>query len=251
MNEIGSYEQVLINLSPRKWPSFLMNNAFVPGNEINIELAEEFARVGTVMDFKRFILIDHTVAPEGSEKSFLTYCGVLGLGKYLSKYHDDGLLTQLRKRANDPRLTIRQAVVKALQYIGRQKFHRLVDYVSDWKNSTALEQRACIAAVCSTELLRDRKSILEALELLEWVTVTFVENMNWNKDYEVLQEEVARCWAIVVVANPEKGKQVMERWMKEDHPIVDIIMKKSLLNSSMKVLDGAWVNKWLQKLTTQ
>ncbi|PAU95571.1 hypothetical protein CK503_00450 [Aliifodinibius salipaludis] len=228
-----------------------MKNAFVSGNEINIELAEEFARVGTVMDFKRFIRIDYTDAPEGSEKSFLTYCGILGLGKYLSKYYDKGLLIQLRERANDPRLPIRQAVVKALQYIGRQKSHRLVDYIADWKNGTPLEQRACIAAVCSPELLKDRKSILEALELLEWVTVTFVGDVDWNKDYEVLQEEVAQCWAIVVVANPEKGKQVMERWMKEDHLLVDVMMKKSLLNNSMQVLEGEWVNKWLQNLTTQ
>lgn len=248
MKEIESYEKVLINMSPKRWSTFLLENAFVSGNKINNELAETFAHVGTLIDFKKFIHINHIEAPEGSAESFLTYCGVLGYGVYLSKYYDAGLLDQLRERANDPRLTIRRAVVTSLTFIGQKKFKRLLNYVNGWQTGTPLEQRACIAAVCSSDILKTKAHILDALELLEWITATFVEDLEWNQDYEVLQEEVARCWTIVVTEYPEKGKQIMERWMKEPHPRVNTIMKKSLLSNSLQNLDSEWANKWLQIL---
>lgn len=248
MNEIRSYEKVLNNMSPKQWSLFLMENAYVTGNNINIELAETFARVGTLMDFKHFLRIDQAEAPEESAETFLTYCGTLGYGVYLSKYYDYGLLNQLRERANDPRLTIRKAVVNALRFIGRKKFQRLMNYVDGWQHGTPLEQRACLAAVCSAELLKDREAMLVALELLEWGTATFVEDIDWNKDYEALQEEVARCWPIVVAANPPKGKKMMERWMKEQHPMVVAIMKKSLQKDSLRALDEEWTSEWMAKL---
>ncbi|MDZ7660132.1 hypothetical protein [Fodinibius sp.] len=226
MNEIESYEKSLINMSPKIWATFLMDNAFVSGNKINVELAETFSRVGTLMDFKHFVCIDHVEAPEGSADAFLTYCGVLGYGVYLSKYYDQGLLEQLRIKANDPRLTVRQAVIKALQYIGRKNFRRLFKYMDEWKNGTPLEQRACLAAVCSSGIMKDQEAMLEALELLEWVTATFIEDINWDQNYKLLQDEVARCWSVLVAENPTKGKQRMERWMKERHPLVSSIMKK-------------------------
>jgi len=248
VNDIESYEKVLNNMSPKQWPAFLMDHAFILSYKINVELAETFARVGTLMDFKRFIKIDHIEAPEGSAEAFLTYCGVLGYGTYLSKYYDQGLLIQLRGCANDPRLTIRKAVHKALRYIGRNKFQRLIEYTDEWKTGTPLEQRACLAAVCCNELLKDREAVLAGLELLEWVTATFVGNIEWNQDYKVLQEEVARCWARMVAENPVKGKQKMERWMKEQHPMVKTIMKKSLLNDSLQTLEHKWANEWLGKV---
>lgn len=248
LNEIESYEKVLNNISPKQWPAFLKEHAFVSGNRINIELAETFARVGTLMDFKRFVCIDHVEAPDGSTEAFLTYCGVLGYGTYLSKYYDQGLLDRLRIKANDPRLTIRKAVDKALQYIGGMHFQRLVHYLDEWKNGTPLEQRACLAAVCSPKILSDWETLPVVMELLEWITATFAGDINWNQDYEVLQEELARCWARVVIGNPVKGKQKMERWMKEQHPMVKTIMTKSLLNDSLQSSEHKWANEWLGKV---
>jgi len=248
VNKTESYEEVMINMSPKQWPTFLMDNAFVSGKELNIELAETFARVGTLMDFKRFVRIDHIQSDERSAEVFLIYCGILGYGVYLSKYYDQGLLDQLREQANDPRITIRQAVIKALRYIGRKDFQRLINYVDDWKAGTALEQWTCLAAVCSPELLKDQEDMLKALELLEWITATFVESLNWNHDYKLLQDEVARCWAKIVAENPAKGKQKMERWMKEQHPMVKTIMKNSLLKDSLQAQEKEWANEWLGKI---
>lgn len=248
MNEIVNYKKVLINISPKQWPAFLIENAFVSGNKINVELAATFSRVGTLMDFKNFVRIEPVEAPEGSAEVFLTYCGVLGYGVYMSKYYDQGLLDQLRIKANDPRPIIQKAVVKALQYIGHYKFHKLINYVDDWKTGTPLEQRACLVAVCSPELLKDQEATLEALELLEWATATFVEDIDWDQDYEVLHEEVARCWSVLVAENPNKGRQMMERWIKEKHPAVNSIMKKSLQKDLLQALDYDWTNKWLYKL---
>jgi hypothetical protein len=248
VNKTESYQKIMINMSPKQWPTFLMDNAFVSEEELNIELAETFARVGTLMDFKRFVHIDPIKSHEGSAEAFLIYCGVLGYGVYLSKYYDQGLLDQLREQANDPRITIRQGVIKALRYIGRKDFQRLINYVDEWKDGTALEQWACLAAVCSPEFLKDQENMFKALELLEWITATFIESLNWNQDYKLLQAEVACCWAKIVAENPAKGKQKMERWMKEQHPMVKTIMKKSLLKDSLQAQEKKWANEWLGKV---
>lgn len=250
LNKIGSYEVELVNISPKQWDLFLKEHSNLPGPRVNLELAKAFARIGTLMDFKKYMQLGLEEAPQNTPDEFLVFCGVLGYGQYLSKYHDRGLLKQLKSKANDPRWRIREAVAMALQSIGRKNISRLVEYANDWANGTYMEQRAAIAALCEPELLSNREISLKALELLDWVTASMLEkDEQQDEGYDVLQKGLSYCWSVAVAALPEKGKPMMERWMKEKHPEVNKIMRENLKKRQLSNLDPEWTDKWLQEVS--
>ncbi len=249
MSKIGSYEIELINLSPKKWEYFLKEHSALPGPRANIELAKAFARIGTLMDFKKFIRIDQKEAPENTPESFLPFCGVLGIGRYLSKHHDGGLLLEIKEMANDPRWRIREAVTIALQSIGRKRIKRLLGYARSWVEGSFMEQRAAITALCEPDLLADRKICEEVLELLDWVTATIIEKDDQQDEgYEVLRKALSYCWSVVVAALPDEGKPMMERWMKEKHPVVTQIMRENLKKKRLQKIDPEWTGKWIENI---
>lgn len=250
MNKIGSYEIELVNISPRQWDAFLKEHSNLPGPRVNLKLSRAFARTGTLMDFKKYIRLGPKEAPENTPEEFLTFCGVLGYGQYLSKYHDGGLMMQLRERANDPRGRIREAVVMALRMIGKKKIQRLLDYADNWVNGSFLDQRVAIVALCEPDFLNNREVTLAVLELLDWVTATMIENDDQQDEgYEILKEALSYCWSVAVAALPEKGKPMMERWMKERHPVITVIMKENLQKERLIIMDHDWAKAWLKELT--
>lgn len=248
MNKIGTYEVELVNISPKQWDSFLREHSNLPGSQANLELAKAFARVGTLMDFKKYIRLDYEQAPENTPDEFLTFCGVVGYGQYLSKYHDGGLVMQLRESANDPRWRIREAVVLALQIIGEKNIARLTGYSKSWIEGTYLEQRAVIVAICDPDLLTDREVCLIALELLDWATATMVEyDDQQSEGYQILQEALNYCWSVTVAALPEKGKPMMERWIRENHPVVNKIIRENLKKDRLLSKEPEWVESCLKR----
>lgn len=251
MSKIGSYEIELVNLSPRQWNAFLMEHSNLPGPRANIELAKAFARIGTLMDFKKQIQLGPQEAAENTPREFLCLSGVLGYGQYLAKHHDGGLLRELRQRANDPRPRIREAVVIALQTIGQAKMDRLLRYAKSWVEGTFFEQRAAIAAVCTPDFMKSKEVCLATLEMLDWVTATMVRNDDERRDrgYQALQKTLSSAWSVAVAALPEKGKSMMERWIKERHPVVSKIMSENLKGKRLSAVAPDWTTYWLQEIS--
>lgn len=46
LSQIKSYDKTLINISPKEWPAFLEEHAYLPDNSLNIDLANAFAENG-------------------------------------------------------------------------------------------------------------------------------------------------------------------------------------------------------------
>lgn len=249
MNKRESYERKLVNISPRQWETYLKEHSNLPGSKPNLELAQAFARIGTLMDFKKFVKRDFKQAPENTPASFLTICGVLGMGRYLAKYHDAGLLQMLKERANDPRQRVREAVIIALQSIGEKKITRLLKYAKMWAEGSYFEQRAAIAALCKPDLLTERNVCLEALELLDWITASMMEDNIETDGFLQLKESLSYCWSVAVAAVPEKGKPMMERWIKENHPIINNIMKENLKKKRLTFIEPQWTQRWIRKIS--
>jgi len=250
MNKVGSYENELSTMSPKKWEGYLKAHSGLPGPHGNIELARAFAETASMVDFKKYIYWDAEVAPENTPECFLAFCGILGVGKYLAKEHDERLIKLLRQKANDSRWRIREAVAMALQMVGERKMSRLIAYAQWWSKGTFLEQRAAIAALCEPKLLANSYDCIEVLDILDWVTAEVVQHDEQQKseEYRVLQKGLSYCWSVAVVALPEKGKKYMERWVKERHPVVSAIMKKNLEKKRLQNMDAAWVSNCRQKL---
>lgn len=248
MTQIENYDKTLINISPKEWPVFLKEHAYLPDNSMNIPLAEAFAETATLMDFKRYIGMDHYEAPENSREEFLTFCGVLGYGVYLARYFDSGLLSELRERASDPREHIREAVVRALKYIGRKNMQRLLNYLDNWIDGAPLEQKAAIETLRDPIFLSKSEPALTLLDLLDWATASITEEKSWNEDYSMLQSELEQAWAIAVIALPAKGKIMMERWIKVDKPTVSSVLKRNFEQSILQKAEPEWTNSMLEQI---
>jgi hypothetical protein len=250
LKKAGSYEVELVNVSPRQWQKFLVEHSQLPGPSANIELARAFARVGTLMDFKKYIGLDAEEAPENSPEVFLVFCGLLGLGEYLGKYHDGGLLNKLKLKANDERRQVREAVVMALQAIGRKNTSRLLDYAQEWAEGSFYEQRAAVAGLCDPDILKTRQAVQAAFELLDWVTANLVQHDDEKElpGYQELCDTLGYSWSIAVAAYPQKGKLMIERWIKESHDVVRSVMRENIQQDRLKKAETDWCNRWLQRL---
>lgn len=250
MQQEANYDLKLLNISPRQWELYLKKHSHLPGSKANLELAKAFARVGTLMDFKKFIRLDHRAAPENTPDEFLTFCGVLGLGQYLSDYHDSELLRKLRTRASDPRSRIRDGVVIALRTIGEKQVLRLLKYAKVWIRGTLSEQKAVVATFSEPDLLANRNVCIEVIELLDWATASLLEDEESYKkeEFEMLEKALSDSWSIVARALPEKGKPHIERWIKEDHPAIKQMMKESLCKKDLSEFEPDWAREWLQKI---
>jgi hypothetical protein len=250
VKKIGSYEKELNNISPRKWDDFLIEYSGAP-DSLNEELAEAFARTGTLMDFKRYAQMGPEEAPEGSPEAFLVFCGILGIGQYLVGKHDGNLLMMMKKLADDPRKECQKGVKLALQNIGKHNMSRLIRYMSSWIEGTLLQRNAAIVGLCVPESLKRPVVVMEVLELLEWGTVSLVEydNRQLTEEYNILKEGLEMCWSIAVAALPSKGKPVMERWIKEDHPVIRQVMRANLRKPLLWKVDEKWAKYWLERVS--
>ena len=83
MSKIETYRHIL--RSTPDWDNYLRQESRLPGPRANIELAKAVAEEGDQGTFIRYLRYDYTSAPVNSPDEFLAYCGVLGLGKLLSK----------------------------------------------------------------------------------------------------------------------------------------------------------------------
>ena len=250
MKTTSSYEITLVNLSPRQWRAFLIEHSHLPGSQPNLELAQAFAHIGTLMDFKKYVDLSSDEAPADSPQEFLVLCGLLGLGNYLGKYHDGGLLRIVQEKANDSRPRVREAVVRALKAIGRKNVGRLLKYAQKWMKGSFYEQRAVVAALCEPEFLKYKEPAVTILELLDWVTATLIQHDDESDEagYQALQHTLESCWSTVVADYPVKGKPVMERWMKEKHPIVDRVMRAALQKEPLLAAQPEWCKRWNEEL---
>lgn len=250
MNKTGSYKAELVNLSPKKWDDYLKKHSGLPGPRGNIELAMAFAQTATLMDFKKYIRLSPDEAPENTPEVFLVFCGVLGVGEYLSHDHDGGLVKKLKSLANDPRWRVRESVAMALQAIGRNDINRLLSYCQSWIKGSLLDQRAVIAGLCEPELLQDPEVVEQVFEMLDLATASMIASEeDKTEDYEVLRKGLSYCWSVAAVAFPQKGKTKIERWIKEGHPVINRIMRENLKKNRLRKVDPDWVEDWLEKLT--
>ena len=179
---------------------------------------------------------------------FLAFCGVLGLGKLLSQGQVE-VLEALRLHASDPRWRIREAVAKALQYLGEVDMDALLHEMEAWSEGNMLEQRAAAAALCEPRLLREPGQVESVLQILDRITASLQDAEDRRADeFQALRKGLGYCWSVAVAAYPEAGKQAMERWFAIDDRDVLWIMKQNLRKKRLTRMDAEWVERWKARL---
>jgi hypothetical protein len=228
----------------REWRPYLVRNSGLPGPRGNIELAQAVADLGTAELFRRYLDLDESKTATDSEKEYLVFCGVLGLGR-LAAEGAGGHLATLKRYASDPRWRIREAVAMALQRIGLVDMNLLLRTARKWIAGGWLEQRAAAAGLCEPALLHDRDHALRVLEVLHAITARMAEATDRTTDaFHALRKGMGYCWSVAVAAAPGEGKKHMERWMGSADADVAWVMKENLGKRRMVRMDPGWVEKW-------
>jgi len=133
MNKTDRYRETLKSVAD--WEDYLMSESNLPGPRGNLEL------VAAVVQAHK----ENARAPENTPEAFLCVCGVAGLGKLLAEGRFE-FLSELRQYAGDPRWRIREAVVMALERLGRVGMDRLLEEMEVWSQGSLARARGFAGA---------------------------------------------------------------------------------------------------------
>lgn len=245
MSSLTEYITHLRSLPVTEWDTYLSGNSGLPGPRANLALADAVAEVGDEAIFRHLLTYDAAIAPTNTSGEFLAFCGTVGFGKLLIESHPDALAI-LRASANDPRWRVREGAAIALQHFGDHDMSALIDTMMDWHRGTLYEQRAVAAALCEPRLLKNSEHVARVLNILDTITAGILTVTNRKADdFIALRKGLAYCWSVAVVANPEHGKPLMEKWLVSPDKDIRWLIRENLKKDRLKRMDAAWVEKQL------
>lgn len=244
MKKIDEYRQALKKLDD--WTPFLRKESGLPGPRGNLELGYVVAELGNKKQFEQFLSVE---AKENTPEVFLVFCGIVGLGRLTA--YEPSLFSRLREYASDPRWRIREAVATGLQLTGDQNMDLLLKEMQTWSNGNWYEKRAAAAALAEPRLLKQPKHVKQVLKILDQITAS-IERADHPKDesFKVLRQGMAYCWSVAVVALPEAGKPLIEKWLNSQSGDIQWVMKENLKKNRLLKMDSSWVQKCNQRLET-
>jgi hypothetical protein len=249
ISKVNFYIEELKSL--KDWDSHLRAESGLPGARGNLELAQAFAEIGDENLIQKYIAIKPEDAPENTANVFLTFCGVVGLGTLISRGKTD-CLAKLRPFASDSRWRIREAVAVALQRVGDADISLAIREAKEWSHGNFFEKRAAAAALCEPRLLKSADVASMVLEMLDDITASIVAFQDKGDEaFDVLRKGLAYCWSVAVAACPEKGKMLMEKWIRSKDRNVVCIMKENLKKNRLLKMDEGWVLKQTQQMSLE
>lgn len=241
MSKLADYRQTLKYLD--NWIPFLKKESGLPGPRGNLELAHAVAQEGNLKQFNKLLSFE---AKENTPEVFLVFCGVMGLGKLAA--HKPKLFNRLRDYASDSRWRIREAMATGLQLVGDEDMSLLLKEMKKWSRGNWYGKRAVAAALAEPRLLKEPKYAKQVLKILDEITASMQEANNPKEDaFKVLRQGMGYCWSVAVVAFPESGKPLMEKWLKSRDENVRWVMKENLKKNRLVKMDAAWVKAYLLK----
>ena len=136
----------------------------------------------------------------------------------------------------------------ALQRFGCVNMDQLIAEMRGWSKGTPLEQRAVAAALCEPKLLKEEKHARAVLAILDEITSTIEQTKNRrSSDFLVLRKGLGYCWSVAIVALPNEGKALMEKWLQNSDKDIHWIMQENLKKKRLERMDSIWVDKWRGK----
>lgn len=246
MGKVDDYKKVLECLGD--WDQYLLDESRLPGPRANLELANAVADVGDIDRFRRYLDYGADEAPYGSTLEFLPLCAVIGLGRLLSEGHLE-LLEELRTYAADQRWRVREGVAMALQRFGDAGMDRLLLEMEKWSHGNLFERRAVIAGICEPRLLKNPEDTQRVLQMLDEITKGILhEDQRKTDGFIALRKALGFCWSVAVVAAPETGEKMMEKWFVNEDKDIKWIMKENLKKNRLQKLDREWTKHWQAEL---
>lgn len=222
MTGVQAYRDSLRELPTAEWVAYLSEHSGLPGPRGNIELAQGFA------DEADPALVEEVLA---TDDEYLTFCGVVALGRALATAPSDVLEHRLQAYAADERWRVREAVAMALQRVGDADLPRLLRLVEAWvRDPDPLVQRAAIAGICEPRLLTGPRPAAAAVDVCRVATERLARaplDQRRAPHLRVLRQALGYCWSVAVAADPDRGLPVFTALAEQDDPDVAWVVKEN------------------------
>lgn len=245
MSKVDDYVRAVGELDDPE--PYLLEHSGLPGPRGNIELARATAEVRSGAELRRWASLDADAAPTGGAGEFLSFCGVVGLGRLLVE-GDERALAELRGHANDRRWRVREAVAMALQRWGGDDFDALVAAMTEWARGSWLERRAAAAALCEPVLLTNTGRVAAVLAVLDEATAGVAAAApaeRRSEQLKALRKGLGYCWSVALAAAPDVGRPAFERLVERAAESGDRdlrwIARENLRKRRLERLDPDWV----------
>ncbi len=133
----------------------------------------------------------------------------------------------------------------ALQRLGKSNMVLLLHEMGAWSGGSWLEKRAAAAALAEPVLLKNPNEAYEVLRILDAIIASMHNSADaGSADFKVLEKGMSYCWSVAVVAAPQAGKRLMEKWLACEDIHIRRIMQENLKKNRLERMDAAWVEKW-------
>jgi hypothetical protein len=226
--------------SVQDWEAFLKKHSGLPGPRGNLELAQAAADAGSKPQFKEWLRYDEDSAPVNTQGEFVAFCGVIGYGRLLAE-GEKSALQLLRRWASDGRWRLREAVAMAMQRYGERDMDGMLTAAEDWARGSPLEQRAAAAAACEPRLLGEPRHARRVLRMLDRITGSMARAEDRRSgEYRALRQGLGYCWSVAIVALPEAGKPMLEKWAESSDPDVQWVVRENLKKARLMRMDRRW-----------
>lgn len=224
MTDDVEWETRLRALPSTGWPEFLTAHSGLPGPRANLALVSAIARTAEPAVIAEL---------EKTDDEFAMMCVAASRG---ARSDDADVLRRLRGHAEDQRWRVREGAVIGLQLLGDRDIAALLSIVKSWAEETdPLLQRAAVAAICEPRLLRDPRTVGDALGVCATTTAHFVTWPSERRrapDVRVLRQTLGYCWSVVVSADPDIALDAF-LGLDSDHPDVGWIVAQNLRKSRL------------------
>lgn len=216
----------------------LLENSNLPGPRANLELLHQFMYFGTP---------EQVESIQNSHEEFGVMCGVARTCM-LKRDRLQELVIELKSYANHSSWRVREAVCIGLQEVAKGiGTPPVLDAIKRWSNGNDFEKRAFVATLCEPALLKDSQTNMKILDALGEITSGF-ESVTSKLDVgqTSLRKALGYCWSVAIVYEPEYGKELFEKMIKNmlyksDNKHVLWIIKENLKKKRLIKLDAQWV----------
>lgn len=223
----------------------LLKNSRLPGPRGNLELLYSFSKIATAKEISECLSYCHDDL-HNSPEEFVVMCGIVGfcLG---NKNSIKKTLSAVKKYASHSSWRIREAVAIGIQEITENNSQEILKNLKVWMDGNDLEKRAIVAALCEPKLLKERSFILELLEILKQITLSFTKiDGKLSANQNTLRKTLGYGWSVAIVSLPKEGKVSFEKLAKNKNKQIQWIVKENLKKNRLKVMDKRWVERLLK-----
>lgn len=238
-----------------RWPTggrveliaYLRAESRLPGPRANLELA--YAAMEIIDCDDAVALADYPLDAQPTTK-FVVTVGAMGLGRCIAEGRRE-LLPKLHALAASPNWRVREGVAMALQRIGDANPVELATIALEWASSSdRLVQRAAAAGIAEPRLIKNDPELAHvALQVMETITASMVgEEKPKSDEFVALRKAMGYAWSVAIVAAPEEGKRLFERWATRDDKQIQWIVAENLKKDRLKRMDAKWVEGVSRKL---